>query len=1010
MSEPSSPDFDVYFDTIKNRIEVDDLRVHGGNISITGAVTNTANGKIEVLGGYGNVTINNNTAFAIQVNRVDVSQRGQGTLYINDTSSLVAAATAAHPYNISDPGIGKLTIYQVQADGTVQVNGVTQTPAQLAALTYTPSDWRYAWTVGVNDSIHYSNHQTSSSWAGIINLGTDSTQYNTTTPQGVPVLEGSGPYFYLSPTHDKTAYEYTQTTLNASSVVGPSASSSSTTWYGETTVTVDSYLDVGQHILNTHDIAASRGIGIQFFGHTTGAVTINSTDSGSKYADGGDVYLDGAILNPTGTTTITTGNAIVEDNAAASVGGERVVLSAAKGIGSSAAAVQVNVTQYAPATAAIAAQPQTANHAATPAIPAFAGSAEGSLSATTTKGDVDLVQAIGNLPVDTVLSSSLGAVNLTANGGITVANKPGGGSYAGLVSGGAITLTASTGGIGNGTGTPLILDTPLIPGQTAPLSDRLTGIAHGDIFVQEKSGDLRVNTLASTNGNVWVNVPTGSLIDANTNTVEDTRTEQELLAGVWKDLGLTAQSGYDAKVQATLDSYIASKTSDYQTYWTDRHMQADGGATYDSAFQVTLSAAELAYYQGTLGYSASSIQTLVNTRTAEYHTLNATYGVGGTYAAQSPGFNANSFDGAFKYNPTQAEKDTLKATQHEWTESELLYGIGAGLLKEVTDTVVNIESPAITGNQVTLLTSGSIGQSGNNIAIDVSTTPINLSDADRIALAAAERTDVQFLSAPLQTATVNFVSSNNTIVRTDGGTWTGISAGQVITIGDATPAPGQPASHTQNATTSTVFYKVVSVSGGTITINAATPLKNEVAKQITLAPVVTDPSFAASAPAVSATVSFTTNTLTSGGTIVRATGSFVADGFAAGQLLTVAGSPDNSTSGITTYSIVSVSATTITLATNARIIAETGVVVQLTRGYAPNVTTILVSQLHDVNIAATGAVKAVAGSSILLGSNANLAFGAGAGGRHAHRQPGAHQGLRQHHRQFGRRQCGCALE
>ena len=53
-------------------------------MELVGEILNTGGGQINVLGGYGNIQVNNNTPFDINVKRLDVSERGAGTLIIKD--------------------------------------------------------------------------------------------------------------------------------------------------------------------------------------------------------------------------------------------------------------------------------------------------------------------------------------------------------------------------------------------------------------------------------------------------------------------------------------------------------------------------------------------------------------------------------------------------------------------------------------------------------------------------------------------------------------------------------------------------------------------------------------------------------------------------------------------------------------------------------------------------------------------------------------------------------------
>ena len=49
----------------------------------------------------------------------------------------------------------------------------------------------------------------------------------------------------------------------------------------------------------------------------------------------------------------------------------------------------------------------------------------------------------------------------------------------------------------------------------------------------------------------------------------------------------------------------------------------------------------------------------------------------------------------FIYTPTPLERATLTASIKEWTPNELLYAVGAGLLKNVTDTQPLVKDPDV---------------------------------------------------------------------------------------------------------------------------------------------------------------------------------------------------------------------------------------------------------------------------------------------------------------------------
>jgi hypothetical protein len=81
-----------------------------------------------------------------------------------------------------------------------------------------------------------------------------------------------------------------------------------------------------------------------------------------------------------------------------------------------------------------------------------------------------------------------------------------------------------------------------------------------------------------------------------------------------------------------------------------------------------------------------------------------------------------------------------------WTENELSNTIKGGWLKPTSDTETRIEAPNIIGDNITITTSGGIGSDGGERTIDFSNVT-ELSDDDRIALAAAERDDLTIIDA-----------------------------------------------------------------------------------------------------------------------------------------------------------------------------------------------------------------------------------------------------------------------
>jgi hypothetical protein len=81
-----SDDFRVFYDTARDRLVVSQLQVRAGSITLDGRIISTGRGNIKALGGYASINVTNNTAYDVEITALDNSQRGQGTIRINDNT------------------------------------------------------------------------------------------------------------------------------------------------------------------------------------------------------------------------------------------------------------------------------------------------------------------------------------------------------------------------------------------------------------------------------------------------------------------------------------------------------------------------------------------------------------------------------------------------------------------------------------------------------------------------------------------------------------------------------------------------------------------------------------------------------------------------------------------------------------------------------------------------------------------------------------------------------------
>ncbi|MCP4992917.1 MAG: calcium-binding protein, partial [Gammaproteobacteria bacterium] len=170
---------------------------------------------------------------------------------------------------------------------------------------------------------------------------------------------------------------------------------------------------------------------------------------------------------------------------------------------------------------------------------------------------------------------------------------------------------------------------------------------------------------------------------------------------------------------------------EYQSYWNYREQQADP-SVYDGSFQVHLSAQELDYYQAN-DWTPSKIADLEAKRTAEYHDLHKSYGAMG---------NVRIADYSYKVVDGSDEHSKLTAGYY-WTDEELSTSFNPSLLRTKTDTETKIEEANITAKNVFITTpNGGVGGISGSAHFDLPIVSKDLTDAQKIILAAAERDDM----------------------------------------------------------------------------------------------------------------------------------------------------------------------------------------------------------------------------------------------------------------------------
>ncbi|HQZ02069.1 MAG TPA: leukotoxin LktA family filamentous adhesin [Thauera sp.] len=690
----------VNYNARDDRLELAGAQVQGGYIELFGQIFNTKDGggKLRVLDGYGQVSVRNDTGKTLWVNTVDAGRGAQGRIVITDIA--------------------------VDAGGNTVI-GAPQTftrstgEARTGVAAYTPvTDLRYVLSTGYDSARTDEYLYSQNGWFGITAAPIqDQYKVGTTSNTDDPLLQGE--FLRVQPVADTNTFQRNEETVQVSQAVSAGASWKKCNWWtlcANATYYQQYFVATGTKTTVTGSVRADHPIGIEYIGFDAGRIDIDSV---------GDVVLNGSLNNRSGNTTVDTDGSLSQHNLSAILSGSTIDLSAGTGIGS------VNL-DGSPLQAVQLRQLEG-----------------GVVNADTATGSIYLEQKVGDLNVGRIGAAGVDKVILESARDILAHDANA------LVQARRIDLIADNGRIGTlddaGNGDALRISTgdtnSLDPDVLARhgLSARarsninLSNVADADpASAGTYSGDLLLIGVESLGGDIRIQT-SGSAIDNNPYATVDTRTEDEL-AALWDELRLRKLTdpdpndgvlvGSDAKAQQAVDAFANGRSNNYRLYWQLRGRQADAGASYDPNYQYVLTSTERRALEDS-GMGASDIDAFAANRSAQYQQLHAE--VGGLTA---------SFDDDYRYLATDADKDSITRGA-SWTEAQLLLSVGAGLLKEVTDTVTTIQEPNVSGRKVTLIVGQDVGAYGPDYVIDTTAGIENLSKAERAALAATERGDAE---------------------------------------------------------------------------------------------------------------------------------------------------------------------------------------------------------------------------------------------------------------------------
>ncbi|PKP69224.1 MAG: hypothetical protein CVT82_11785, partial [Alphaproteobacteria bacterium HGW-Alphaproteobacteria-4] len=692
--------------------------------------------------------------------------------------------------------IATQTGYIDNANGNLILGGAVASNGTDRGATYAPvANQRYVWTTGeeYKRTSKYSQVSTqlfgseSLTIASITNLtlsgsplllntyrladGTYVTTQNTITGGGLQIVNGAAfqspnasvsTNASLSGTPLSTA---NQSTFTKNDFVKTGESSRRCNWW---TLCIASektyYYELRQEYTTiiTQSLKADYPIGVNFIGSNTGAINVTST--------GGDVVLTSNLKAVAGTVTINAGTtpasgaSIIQGDLAGEIRAKNISLTADQFVG--------GITNPHAAAAPIAAA-LAVNLTGTP------GAGFGALSANAKNGNVEIISR-GNLVVDQVLAAGnvttgRGNVNLFSFGSID------GKDQSARIQAPRVTLTALSGSVGSTTTGAMLRvntgftidpaqrtfgDPALDPGlQTNPLFG-LSVTAAGNIGIRSDGwagntdGTMLVAKVQTSGGDVRL-AATGQILDNNPVQSIDQRTYDQLL-GFWESLGLLANdpsrgvngTANEDKQENAVKAFEASTTQTYNQYWRVR-----GDGAYDPAATVTVAPgsaqfraldaqfradAVAASEPDVDAYVAAHIADFEAQQTAEYHRLHSVVG----------DLTTEYVDG-YSYVASDDQKAELTRGS-VWTERELAFSIAPGALKTVTGTNPVLKDPNVSGRTVTIEAGLGIGETIGagttgplGVSIRSSLDPRDLTLDQKVALASAERDDLQLTLGPV---------------------------------------------------------------------------------------------------------------------------------------------------------------------------------------------------------------------------------------------------------------------
>ncbi|WP_460275384.1 leukotoxin LktA family filamentous adhesin [Celeribacter sp. ULVN23_4] len=735
---------------VSGKIVIDPMVVQGGYVDLRGDIFSTGGGEIKSLDGFGTITVDSLSDYAIELGRVDLGEYNdgagiEGIVRITDTSRTVGSG---------DDERYLITEFSRLGDQFTVMDNDTATAVE--EVLYTDEDgnplaYREVASNLVSSATGRSGtYETTADRDLVIKRAETVTQvvsYRETTnyfwvktgdSKGSKVTESSatqlseevapgltGTYLGSSLSGDDYAYYFSGDRVTNSVVKSAVNTDDKRTFgIGDVVKTWTETQTATQ--VYTHRLKADYGVKITFEGDDTGGLTI---------LNGGDITFTGPVINAVGDTTITSSNgSVLTSDPSVLLSLRDLSVSALGGrIGGLSSSFRVDQE-------------------------------DGGVLNAVARDSIDIRELTGDMIVDQITTTDRsvstgngvnGEVTLSAEGGIYAQDS---GS---LVTGTSIDLLAYDGGVGTEAQALRILED----------GASLVVLANEDVFIEETEGDLNLHTVESQAGSVSLTALDGAILDRNDVEQRDMRTLNELTELWADDLGLYGDAALQDRKDAQIEAQATERKRLYETYWQARN--ADGGATQSYTIDADVAQALL-----DSGWTQDQLDAYVADRVALYDSWNA----------------EAAYDASYTYELTVQEISDL-TDNAGWTEEELNQWVRAGLIRGTGDTNVRVEDPnVIAAGDITLIARDGVGELMPDYVLGNPDNDPDWTIADDLeVLATAERADVTIdnVTNTVTVARAEDVNFAFTSVNAEGqanGSLRVTSSGEEIYLAAETPA------------------------------------------------------------------------------------------------------------------------------------------------------------------------------------------------------------------------------